>query len=881
MAGVQPRCCNVSMASVLQHTCLFTARPRTQYRLKHYRRLVARQRCTVVTNAVSSAWGDYKSDPSNTHSRRPSVDSGKQGHPECNSSTTKGSLVDRILLALRQIGLAALAVLFGLSTAMSAHASIPLSPDPVATTMQQEAVRHGETVFAEAGVSQAADDRWCRDTGIQLAAAAPDTPVELRKGPKVDLTKSRVPDPKSIPVDSASRKLPQTMWRVDRLRDMTYTQFWHLIQERQIARVRYTDDKRAVMVTTEATAPGGARTEKVGLPFDPDLFDHMVQHGVVIEATSSTPVMGVIAGFIRLFFPITAAVYLIKFAFRLGQTQKRDKLFGGARLEMMTSKDSRVTFADIAGIDQVKAEIIELVQFLKHPKKFTDLGARSPAGVLLVGPPGTGKTLLAKAIAGEAGVPFFTAAGTEFMEMFVGIGASRVRDMFQRARANAPCILFIDEFDGLGKQRSFSAMGNDESVHTINQLLTEMDGFEDNTGVVVMAATNRPAALDSALTRPGRFDRIVHLPLPNVDGRIGILKVHARDKELDDSVDFRKIARATAGSTGAELMNLMNQSAILTVRQGREKITEVDVFEALESIHREKYGGGGTAATQFEDEVVPPLMRRSIAVYEAARCLIGYITPHYDEISKVSVCPGGLASGYTYFIPQEEHLESQVVTRGYLEGRMVVGLAGRCAEKLILGEGNVTTAGASDLEHVNNIAREMIYRCGFSKRLGPVALMDTEEVYINKEQSRSIANIGTELAAIALTEVEELIEGAEVKALYGLTLNYKPLQALVERLLRDTTLSGEQVADLLNEAGVIPFPDPFVEGFKWDDNGRLVYPGMPDEDEEEDEVSAESSQNSEDDIEEDEEVDAVDQWHPRNPYQVRMDLPDVLTDALF
>ncbi|KAL0023671.1 hypothetical protein WJX77_011852 [Trebouxia sp. C0004] len=867
------------MANVLQHTCLFTARPRVQYRLKHHRRFVARQRCTVVRNAVSSAWGDCESDASNTHSRRPSVYSGKQGHAENNSSATKGSLVDRIFLALRQVGLAALAVLFGLSTAMSAHASIPLPPDPVATTMQQEAVRHGETVFAEAGVSQAADGLWCRDTGIQLAAAAPDTPVEMRKGPKVDLTVSRVPDPKSIPADSTSRRLPQTMWRVDRLRDMTYTQFWHLIQERQIARVRYTDDKRAVMVTTEATAPGGARTEKVGLPFDPDLFDHMVQHGVVIEASPLNPVLGIVAGFIRLFFPITAAAYLIKFAFRLGQTQKRDKLFGGARLEMMTSKDSRITFADIAGIDQVKAEIIELVQFLKNPKKFTDLGARSPAGVLLVGPPGTGKTLLAKAIAGEAGVPFYTAAGTEFMEMFVGIGASRVRDMFQRARANAPCILFIDEFDGLGKQRSFSAMGNDESVHTINQLLTEMDGFEDNTGVVVMAATNRPAALDTALTRPGRFDRIVHLPLPNVDGRIGILKVHARDKELDDDVDFRKIARATAGSTGAELMNLMNQSAILTVRQGREKITEVDVFEALEIIHREKYGGGGST-TQFEDEIVPPLMRRSIAVYEAARCLIGYMTPHYDEISKVSVCPGGLASGYTYFIPQEEHLESQVVTRGYLEGRMVVGLAGRCAEKLILGEGNVTTAGASDLEHVNSIAREMIYRCGFSKRLGPVALMDNEEVYINKEQSRSIANIGTELAAIALTEVEELIEGAEVKALYGLTLNYKPLEALVERLLRDTTLSGEQVADLLNEADVIPFPDPFVEGFKWDDNGRLVYPGMPDEDEEEDEVSADSSQNNED-ADEDEDFDAVDQWHPRNPYQVRMDLPDVLTDALF
>lgn len=770
---------------------------------------------------------------------------------------------------------------------MSAHASIIPPPNPVATVAAYEDNRHGETVHSEAGVSDSAETR-CRDTGIQLAAGQTDVPVKDRKGPKIDPNVSRAPDPNMIPVDASAEDLPETMWRIDRLKELTYTQFWHLIQERSIERVRYAADKRSVMVTLKATAPGGARTEKVGLPFDPDLFDHMVEHGVVIEAEHLSPIWGILQSLLRLAVPVSVAFYLVKISFLMGDSQSADKLFGGARLEKVTAKDATVTFADIAGVDQVKAEIIELVQFLKSPQRFLDLGARSPAGVLLVGSPGTGKTLLAKAIAGEAGVPFYTAAGTEFMEMFVGIGASRVRDMFARARDNAPCILFIDEFDGLGKQRSFSGMGNDESVHTINQLLTEMDGFEDNTGVVVMAATNRPAALDSALTRPGRFDRIIHLPLPDIEGRIGILKVHARDKELEDDIDFHKVARATAGFTGAELMNLMNQSAIVTVRQSRDKISQDDIFEALEKIQREKFAGGSTA-TQFEDVTVPDLMRRSIAVYEAARCVIGYMTPFYDEIGKVSVCPGGLATGYTYFIPQEEHLESRVVTRGYMEGRMVVGMAGRCAEKLVMGEGNVTTAGAQDLALVNSIAREMVYRCGFSRKLGPVSLMDNEDVFINKQQTRAIANISTELAAIALTEVEELIEGAQAKALYGLTLNYKALHALVDRLLRDSTLTGEQVAQVLKGAGLVPFPDPFVEGFAWDAQGRLVYPGMEDQDDLEDvygddgsiisrSEGAEEGGEAEVDQEGGEEVvEPIGLWSPNNPYQVRADLPDILS----
>ncbi|KAL4452773.1 hypothetical protein ABPG75_008435 [Micractinium tetrahymenae] len=574
-----------------------------------------------------------------------------------------------------------------------------------------------------------------------------------------DPTSSVVPDAASWPTAKDFEKHQNygvvTAWRPEKLREMTYTQFWNLVRERKVDTVKYSDDRRSVWVTTKATAPGGARTDKVALPFDPELFDHLVEHGVYIQEPKLNPVMPVLHALARLVFPIAFSFLLIKFAFRLGRKQKRDKIFGGAKMEMISAKDATVTFKDIAGIDQVKAEIMEIVAFLRNPQKFLALGARSPAGVLLVGPPGTGKTLLAKAIAGEAGVPFFSIAGTEFMEMFVGVGASRVRDMFQQARKNAPCILFIDEFDGIGKARSYGGGGNDESVHTINQLLTEMDGFEDNTGIVVMAATNRPSALDQALTRPGRFDRIVHLPLPNVEGRVGILKVHARDKKVDPNLDFAKIARATAGFTGAELMNLMNQSAIVAVRQQQPFISEAEVFEALEKIHRDKLGRGGTAAVNYESDIVPPTMRKTIAVYEAARALVGYITPRFDEIQRVSVCPGGVATGYTYFLPLEETLESRIITKGYMEAKMVVAMAGRCAERLVLGEGNVSTAGAADLEHANNIAREMVFRCGFSKRLGPVSLMDNEETYLGN-RGHAIADLSTELAMIAYEEIEEV-----------------------------------------------------------------------------------------------------------------------------
>ncbi|GMH43653.1 hypothetical protein BSKO_11575 [Bryopsis sp. KO-2023] len=701
----------------------------------------------------------------------------------------------------------------------------------------------------------------------------------VKKGKKVDVFTSVVPDPDTIPAnDSVDAKALMSNWRMDKLKDLTYTQFWALVREGHVEKVKYTSDHRSVVVDLKESAPGGARQVKVGLPYDPDLFDHLVANQVYIEDPQIHPLGNVVFTLIRLAIPISVAFFLVQFSYRIGEKKgSSDQIFGGANLDMMEARSIRISFKDIAGVDEIKGEIKEIVQFLKNPKKFLDLGARSPGGILLVGPPGTGKTLLAKAIAGEAEVKFFSTAGTEFMEMYVGVGASRVRDMFEKARKAAPCILFIDEFDGIGKQRSYSA-GNDESVHTINQLLTEMDGFEDNTGVVVIAATNRPGALDQALTRPGRFDRIVHLPHPNLKGREEILQVHARDKLVAEDVDYNRISRATAGFTGAELMNLMNQSAIVAVRQARVEITEMDVFEALEGIQMERQNRS-SGTQNYDQDIIPPMMRRAIAIYEAGRALVGYITPYYDEVHKVTVCPNGVPTGNTFFIPQEERLESRVVTRSFLESKLAVCMAGRCAERLLLGDNYISTAGAPDLEQANIIAREMIYRCGFSKKLGPVSLMDSEEYFLaEKHKSKPVAAISTELARMAFKECRELLESAEAKAYYGLAMNYEVLEKLVERLLARDSISGKEVEDIFNEHGSLKFPDPFIVGFGWDDHGELLYREEPTKKklrrQEQEKTPVLVGAPEGDDSKP---LEALSWWDPANPYHMRWDLPELLS----
>lgn len=657
---------------------------------------------------------------------------------------------------------------------------------------------------------------------------------------------------------------------ISKMGKLTYTQFWKLIRERKIERVVYTADRRAVNVTTKNTAPMGKRTDTIVLPYDPDLFNHMVTHGVIIEEQPTTILTPILVSLLRMLMPILISVWCIQLVFRWGTKKERDKIFGNTRLQILRRPDQlKYSFKDIAGVDQVKDELNEIVYFLRNPRKFLKLGARAPAGVLLTGPPGTGKTLLARAVAGEARVPFFSTSGSEYMEYYVGVGASRLREVFQAARKSAPCILFIDEFDGVGKARGTTEASDEESVHTVNQLLTELDGFDDNTGVVVMAATNRPEALDTALTRPGRFDRIIKMPMPNVDGRVEILKVHSRDRPVDPNLDYRRIARATAGMTGAQLMNVMNTASILAGRMRLDVIDDDVVFGALDKIMSEK-----NQAKVWANDIagkIPDFLRKRIAFYEAARVLVAYISPDHDEIMRVNVCPNGKGTASTFFLPSEERLETHVVRRGYFESQMVVSLAGRCAEKLVYGEGQLSGQSRTDVRRANAVAKEMVLRLGYSKKLGPVALMGVNEGYLKSTKGKKTLDMSTEIARIAYSEMKELLLAAEAKAYYGLAVNYEALQVLTEHFVENELTTGKDLDAVLEKVGVTKFQSETMEGFGWAADGSLIWPGRPKESVPEKALASANGDGAA-------QNGNVPWWSARNPYQVRSDIAELLSD---
>jgi cell division protease FtsH len=393
--------------------------------------------------------------------------------------------------------------------------------------------------------------------------------------------------------------------------------------------------------------------------------------------------------------------------------------FGKSKSKFQEVPETGVTFVDVAGVEGAKLELQEVVDFLKNPDKYTQLGAKIPKGCLLVGPPGTGKTLLAKAVAGEAGVPFFSCAASEFVELFVGVGASRVRDLFEKAKSKAPCIVFIDEIDAVGRQRgSGMGGGNDEREQTINQLLTEMDGFEGNTGVIVLAATNRPDVLDSALLRPGRFDRQVTVDRPDVAGRVRILKVHSRGKTISADVDFEKVARRTPGFTGADLANLMNEAAIIAARRELTEISKEEIADALERI---------VAGAAKEGAVMSEKKKRLVAYHEAGHAIVGALMPEYDPVAKISIVPRGAAGGLTFFAPSEERLESGLYSRSYLENQMAVAMGGRVAELTIFGPEKVTTGASNDIMQATDLARKMVTEWGMSDQLGRLRYTDNQE----------------------------------------------------------------------------------------------------------------------------------------------------------
>ncbi|MFM9110904.1 MAG: ATP-dependent zinc metalloprotease FtsH [Prochlorococcaceae cyanobacterium] len=469
---------------------------------------------------------------------------------------------------------------------------------------------------------------------------------------------------------------------------------------------------------------------------------------------------------------------------RSAQVANKALGFGRSQPRLQPEGGPSMRFEDVAGINEAKEELQEVVNFLRSPERFTAVGAKIPKGVLLVGPPGTGKTLLAKAIAGEAGVPFFSMAASEFVELFVGVGASRVRDLFRQAKAKAPCIIFIDEIDAVGRQRGAGiGGGNDEREQTLNQLLTEMDGFEDNAGVILLAATNRPDVLDAALMRPGRFDRRITVDLPDRRGREEILAVHARSRPLDEQVSLADWARRTPGFSGADLANLLNEAAILTARRERTSIDEQAIQDALERITM------GLTAAPLQDSA----KKRLIAYHEVGHALVTTLEPHADKLDKVTLLPrAGGVGGFARTLPDEDILDSGLISRAYLRARLVVALAGRAAELVIFGPSEVTQGAAGDLVQVSRICREMVTRYGFSS-LGPVALEgEGAEVFLGRDWIRSEAHYSSRTGEQIDAQVRSLATAALERALALLRPRRALLDRLVELLIQEETIEGDR-----------------------------------------------------------------------------------------
>ncbi len=518
-----------------------------------------------------------------------------------------------------------------------------------------------------------------------------------------------------------------------------------------------------------------------------DLDRLMLEHGV--QVTYKPPAStGFWTSLLTTLLPVV--LVLAAFFFIMQQTQgsgNRVMQFGRSRAKLHTDDRKKVTFDDVAGIDEVKEELVEIVDFLKHPKRYLELGARIPKGVLLYGAPGTGKTLLARAVAGEAGVPFFSISGSDFVEMFVGVGASRVRDLFEQAKKNSPCIVFIDEIDAVGRQRGAGyGGGHDEREQTLNQLLVEMDGFGVNEGIIIMAATNRPDVLDPALLRPGRFDRQIVIDQPDLAGRRAIFKVHARGKPLDDDVNIDVLAKQTPGFTGADIANLMNEAALLAARRRKKKIAMEDLQQAIDRV----VAGG----PEKKSRIMTDKEKRVTAWHEAGHALVGYMLPHVDPLYKITIIPRGRALGFTLFLPQEDRYNK---SKSEMLDMMAMMLGGRSAEEIQFGE--ITSGAQNDIERVTSLARRMVTEWGMSERLGPLTFgARQDEVFLGRDIARQ-RNYSEEVAALIDEEVRRFVTEAHERALQILRDRREALDKIAEALLDKETLEGEELETLLTQ----------------------------------------------------------------------------------
>jgi len=505
----------------------------------------------------------------------------------------------------------------------------------------------------------------------------------------------------------------------------------------------------------------------------------------VFEEPSNWPTIGL--GLLTTLLPFLLIGGLIFFMLRQAQGSNNQAMsFGKSRARMFSSDQPNITFEDVAGAEEAKEELAEVVEFLKEPEKFIQLGARIPKGVLLIGSPGTGKTLLAKAVAGEAGAPFFSISGSEFVEMFVGVGASRVRDLFNQAKRHSPCIIFIDEIDAVGRQRGAGLGGShDEREQTLNQILVEMDGFDTDTNIIVIAATNRPDILDPALTRPGRFDRRVVLDRPDVKGREAIIKVHVRGKPLASDVDLNTLAKVTPGFVGADIENMVNEAAILAARKNKKTINDRDFQEAIER---------ALLGPERKSRVMNKKEQNITAYHEAGHAILGYLLPNSDPVRKVTIIPRGMSGGSTLFIPEQD---INYITRSRMKDQLVMALGGRAAEEIVFGE--ITTGAASDLEQVTRIARSMVTRFGMSDKLGPMMFGQKEEmIFLGREISEQ-RDYSEAVAEEIDSEVRSLITHAYDEAKRLLSESRTKLDILAQRLLEVETIDSDEFLALMRD----------------------------------------------------------------------------------
>ena len=585
-----------------------------------------------------------------------------------------------------------------------------------------------------------------------------------------------------------------------------YTTFVYDVSNSQVKEARF--DANEITVTKN----DGSKYMTVMPPLeDKKLLDDLLNKKVKIEGTPFEK-RSLLSQILISWFPMLFLVGVWIFFMRQMQGGGGKAMsFGKSRAKMLNQDQIKVTFADVAGCDEAKEEVGEVVDFLREPKKFQNLGGKIPKGILMVGPPGTGKTLLAKAIAGEAKVPFFTISGSDFVEMFVGVGASRVRDMFEQAKKNAPCLIFIDEIDAVGRQRGAGlGGGHDEREQTLNQMLVEMDGFGGNEGVIVIAATNRPDVLDPALTRPGRFDRQVVVGLPDVKGREQILKVHMRKVPVADDVDAMTLARGTPGYSGADLANLVNEAALFAARSNKRTVSMLEFEKAKDKINM---------GPERRTMIMTDKQKESTAYHEAGHAIVGYLVPEHDPVHKVTIIPRGRALGVTFFLPEGDQIS---ISQKQLESKLSTLYAGRLAEDLIYGEENISTGASNDIKVATNIARNMVTQWGFSDKLGPILYTEDEgEVFLGRSMAKA-KHMSDETAHAIDEEVRAIVNRNYARARQILIDNMDILHAMKDALVKYETIEEEQIKQLMNR-------EPVTPPSGWEDNKDTKSTAKPQE----------------------------------------------------